>query len=325
MAKQAKIAAIANPNAGKHTPRAGLGTVIAKIMAAPRYTFATQTLDALQGAAASIHAVRPDIVAFSGGDGTLNATLNALGREYGKTPGAPFPKILLFPTGTENVVASSLRLTGSPEMLVENARAIREKLDAGAPLGTAHLHTLGINDRLGFLYGAGVPVHILRSVYAHAALGPKRRVFKTVTDALWKELCASATFRKSPQVLTKPVHAKLSYPQGSDPPYCPLMTHSAIIAGTVDEIGMGFRGLPDARKHHGRFMVRSTGLGFWGLLRSAGHLLTGISHPSIHDAVPTHVDIEYAEPTTITIDGEILEGRTHDRLICGPLVTFITG
>jgi hypothetical protein len=95
--------------------------------------------------------------------------------------------------------------------------------------------------------------------------------------------------------------------------------------GTIDQIGMGFRGLPDARSKPGHFMLRSTDLGFWGLLGASPALLMGTGHPSFFDAVVPGVDIEYAQPTDVTLDGEICRGRTLDRIRCGPLLTFITG
>ena len=320
--KRQKIALISNPHAGKNTPRAGLGKVIASILAEPRWTYTTETLGELRMAADFIKRDRPDILAFSGGDGTVMRTLTDICQSYERSPGMALPQILVIPTGTMNVVGTSLGLTRmSAETL---ASTIRAKIDANVPLDTARLSPMKVNDRYGFLYGAGLPINVLEQVYASEHRGPKR-IAKIMVRAFWEELWALACFRKSPQILTKPVHAKIIFPNGYEPPVAPYMTHTAILAGSVDQVGLGCRALHDARSKPGCFMIRSTNLGYWGLSRRIGHLWAGLSFPAIYDATVPYVDIEFEQPTDITIDGEIFKGRLHDRISCGPSLTFITG
>lgn len=320
-----KMVAIYNEKASLHAPRAGLAKVIAHIAATPRWVYGTETLQELDQVAAHVHAIRPEILVVNGGDGTLKSTMTAVCRNYEKTPTVPLPLIWLNAVGTENVTADDLGITGSNAALIERAKRIRAKIDAGLPLDVAHRHALKYNDEFGMLFGSGVPVNLLGAVYKHAALGPRKRILKALSEALWPELAALATFRKSPRMLTRPVHAKITLPQGSDPPVAPLMTHTAILAGTVSKIGLGFRGLPEALSKPGHLMLRSTDLGFWGLLGASPNMLMGLPHPSIFDAVVPFVHIDYAEPTDVTLDGEIYHGRTYDRLACGPLISFITG
>jgi diacylglycerol kinase family enzyme len=64
------VAVVTNPNAGKNTPRAGLGKVIASILATPHWTYNPETLIALEETAKELRHDRPDIIVIAGGDGS---------------------------------------------------------------------------------------------------------------------------------------------------------------------------------------------------------------------------------------------------------------
>lgn len=88
-----KVAVVANPKAGKNTPRAGLGKTIASILTTPRRTYSPDTLAALEATARQLNGDRPDILAIAGGDGTIHQTLTRLLREHEKSPDVPLPQV----------------------------------------------------------------------------------------------------------------------------------------------------------------------------------------------------------------------------------------
>lgn len=322
--RKRKVAVVTNPNAGKNTPRAGLGKVIASILTTPYWTYNTETLGALQGAAQQIRHDRPDILVIAGGDGTIHHTLTSVLKAHESAPGAPLPQILIIPIGTMNTVATSLGLTRHPA--VRLAELVATKIRENRPLDHVHLNPLKVNDEYGFLYGSGLVVNFLEKYYEdREQRGPKRAV-KVILGALGNEIVSAITFRKPTHGLMKPVHAKIALPGGHEPPVAPLMTHTAILVGAVDQIGMGCKGLPDARTHPGKFMLRSTNLSFWGLMANVGPLWAGFPlTSSTFDATTDRLTIEYEEPTVVQLDGDLKPARAVDVIESGPTVPFVTG
>ncbi len=354
--KATKVTVVTNKNAGRGTPRAGLGKVIGSILATPYRHYDTATLRELDHAVEVIGVDRPDIVAWAGGDGSAHQMVTRLIQKYDAMK-APLPSLLYVPTGTMNNLAHSIDLTRMPA--VDFAKMIAAKLEAqrrGAalPFQTASLDTVRVNgDRYGFLYGTGLPVNILKEYekvgyrcedrdgcgfscgwaagkklggdcprcggkVAKEGLGPWRAL-KVIASAFW-----SRKLRKS---LTRPVYARIGLPEGHDPPVAPFMKHTGIMVATVDQLGMGMRGMPDAMSRPGHFMLRSTQLSFWQFMlpTTLGALWSGLPLPHSFDAVVPRLTIEYEEPTVATINGELCAPTFRDTLECGPRLTFITG
>ena len=315
-----KVAVVTNPKAGKNTPRAGLGKVISSILATPRWTYNPETLSALEGTAKQLSHDRPDILVIAGGDGTVHETLSKVLLEHERSPAAPIPQILIIPIGTMNNLATTLGLTKHPA--VKLAELIAAKIRDKRPLDVTPLK---INDEYGFLYGTGLPVNFLQKYYEDPKHRGPRRAIKVVLTTIGNEILSLLTFRKSKQILTRPVHATITLPEGNDPPVAPFTTHTGIICASIDDIGLGCRAMPKARSQPGCFMLRSTHLSFWGLVGSLGPLWAGLPLPATFDAVVPHLSIDYQEPTIATVDGDMKPPRTSDIIGCGPALSFITG
>ena len=321
--REKKVAVVTNPKAGKNTPRAGLGQVISSILATPRWTYNPETLSALEGTAKQLSHDRPDILVIAGGDGTVHETLSKVLIEHEHSPAAPIPQILVIPIGTMNNLATTLGLTKHPA--VKLAELVAAKIRDKRPLDVMPLNPIKINDEYGFLYGTGLPVNFLQKYYEdRKRRGPKRAI-KVVLATLGNEIVSLLTFRKSKQILTRPVHATITLPDGNDPSVAPSTTHTGIICASIDDIGLGCRAMPQARSQPGCFMLRSTRLSFWGLVASLGPLWAGLPLPATFDAVVPHLTIDYQEPTIATVDGDMKPPRTNDVIGCGPTVSFITG
>jgi hypothetical protein len=156
------------------------------------------------------------------------------------------------------------------------------------------------------------------------ALG-KERALQVIRETLWDEIKSLFTFRRSSRILTEPVHAEIVLPECFDPPVAPFMTHTGIMVSSVEDVGMGCRGMPYARREVGKFMLRSTNLSFWGLAANTLMLWNGLSLTKTFDAVVPSLVVKYHEPTVRTLDGDFLAPSKHDRIDCGPLLEFIIG
>ena len=321
--RRRKVAVVTNPNAGKNTPRAGLGKVIASILTTPYWTYSPETLAALDGAAQLLRRDRPDILVIAGGDGSVHQTLSKVLREHERSPGAPLPQILIIPIGTMNTVATTIGLTRHPA--VKLAELVAAKIRENLPLDHVHLNPLRVNDEYGFLYGSGLVVNFLQKYYEDREQRGPKRALKVILGALGNEIVSKLTFRKSTHGLLRPVHAKITLPDGYETPVAPDMTHTAIMCAAVDQIGMGCRGMPDARSKPGNFMLRSMQLNFWGLMASVGPLWAGMPLPKTFDAVVPHLTIEYHEPTVTQLDGDLKPPTMRDVISSGPALSFITG
>ncbi|HJX66565.1 MAG TPA: diacylglycerol kinase family protein [Polyangia bacterium] len=321
--EEKKVAVVTNPNAGKNTPRAGLGRVISSILATPRWTYNPETLSALEGTAKQLGRDRPDILVIAGGDGTVHQTLSKVLLEHERSPATPIPQILIIPIGTMNNLATTLGLTKHPA--VKLAESLAAKIRENRPLDVTQLNPFKINDEFGFLYGTGLPVNFLQKYYEDPKRRGPKRAIKVILATLGNEIVSLLTFRKSKQILTRPVHAKITLPEGNQPPVAPFMTHTGILCASIDGVGLGCRAMPQARSQPGCFMLRSTHLSFWGLVASLGPLWAGLPLPATFDAVVPHLTIDYQEPTIATVDGDMKPPRISDVITCGPTVAFIAG
>ncbi len=352
MSQKSTVAVITSKKTGRGTKRAGYGKVIGSILATPRYHYDTATLRELDVAVAKIARDRPDIVVCASGDGGLKEVVTRVINGY---EGAPLPLFALIRGGTMNVVAQTLGVTRLPapdfaKMLA--AKLEIQRLGGSAPFETKQLTPLRIGDKYGFMYGAGIPVNILQE-YEKAnyhcedvdacgykcpwAAGSQMKecpkcAKKLVKDGLGPRralsvLLSALLSRGLRKRLVKPVHAKITLPDSHDPPVASFMTHTGLMVSTVDQLGMGMRGMPQAMSTPGHFMLRSTQLGFWQFLAptTLGALWTGLPLPKTFDAVVPKMEIEYERPTERTLDGDFLPPTTSETIQCGPSLTFITG
>lgn len=322
MRRKKTTAVFTNPNAGKNTPRAGLGRVVASILTTPYWHYDTKTLEDLEEKVQRLTRDLPDNIVIVGGDGTIHQTLTRILREY-LAAAAPTPKIMVIPTGTMNNVATTLGLTRHPAKKL--AEILAAKIQANQPLDQVHLSPLKVNDEYGFLYGSGIVVNFLEEYYKDKECRGPKRAIKVILGALWHHFSRAVTFRKATHPLTRPVHARISLPDGNDPPVAPYMTHTGILVGAIDQVGMGCKALPDARSRPGTFMLRSTNLSFWGLAANLGLLWSGLPVPSMFDANVRRVVIDYEQPTVTQLDGDLKAPRTQDVIEIGPTLPFITG
>lgn len=327
-AKRGKTAIIVNANAGKHNGRGSALQMAAQILTAPDLVFTTKSLAELEHAARQI-ASHPEIAVLGvfGGDSTASSSLKSVISKM--RPDKPNPLILHLVGGTMNTVARSAGLVkdgDKPDDIVRLAQKVRKKIDAGLPLGITPLAPLCINDDYGFLFGAGTAATFLEEYYKDPVRG-KRRAIKVFADAFVSELAALFTFRKKARrSFFSEVHASIVFPEGHEPRVAPQGTHTTILCGTVEHIGLGCKGLPLARSEDGCFHLRSTNTSFWGTLMNSPLLFAGsTSIPFMFDTVVPSAKIKFTGPSKIMIDGDVKPAEEEYGISMGPTLNFITG
>lgn len=338
--RRPRVDGVINENAGLGTPREGLAAVVRGILSAPRNPgkiHTTKDLEDLKLAARDIQESEPDILVIAGGDGTLHTSATRILREHERTPDKRSPKWLLIPIGSMNTVATSLKIARRTRSPKEFAQTVRRKLDRNAPFDIAHAYPLRISRweradadpviEYGFLLGAAFPVNFMK-LYNRADLkkqGPWRAV-KLIFSLIVSELLIKLRIRKRRFDIMEPVYAEVTLTDlKGEKSTCPYLEHKALMISSVDQIGFGARGMPDAMREPECFMFRSSRLSFWGLLASAGQLWAGLPMMKTHDRTVPKLRIDFKKPTELQLDGELKPPCIRVDVECGPLLEFITG
>lgn len=116
-----------------------------------------------------------DVIAVSGGDGTMHATIRALAAVWGADA---LPRLLLLQAGTLGLVARSTGTT-APEVAL---RRLVAHLDAGTALPEGSLGTLSLSGRLAFNAGLGL-VHTLAQWFLEAQSSGVSAAYETTLRA----------------------------------------------------------------------------------------------------------------------------------------------
>lgn len=169
-----------------------------------------------------------DVLGISGGDGTNHVTITGFLDVY---EDEPLPPIAFLRGGTMNTVANAVGVPrGRPDGLL--ARLIALYTDRGRrPLRWVERHVMRIGDHYGFIFGTGA-VHGFIAEYNRSE----------ERNALW---AATVLARASTAVLLQTDTQVAARWQGrvhfEDGDAFPERDYLAVAAGTVDQIGLGFR------------------------------------------------------------------------------------
>jgi diacylglycerol kinase (ATP) len=185
-----------------------------------------------------------EIIAVAGGDGTTGHVIARAAEVWGAA-GLPLPAFALLRGGTMNTVANGLGLSrGSPTALLSR---LRERLRPGsAALEVVERPTIEVEGRVGFLFGTGVFQSFLRAYYAKGKGDP------TVVTA------AQTIAHTVGSVVTRGAFAKKMAGQEAlqvetDGERWPDARYLAVAAGTVSEVGLGFKAFHLAPLYRGAF------------------------------------------------------------------------
>jgi len=224
----------------------------------------SKSLDAVRHMAESFKARGVDVVAIAGGDGTAGITIAGFRDVYGDDALPPFA---LLRGGTMNTVSNGLHLPrSSPVAMLER---LLDKTRNGAVPQTVRRPTLAADGRIGFLFGTGVFHGFLRAYYDYGKDDPSPfTAAQTIAHA------AASAVVQGPFVraIAKPITCTLEI----DGDLWPERDYMAVTAGTVEQVGLGFKPFFLADRFRGAFHLLAVTGGPTSVVRDLPRVWLGL-------------------------------------------------
>ena len=296
---------VSNPHSRRNRAEPDLTGRISRRLASVAHHRMPDTLDGIPSAITALEDEGVDVIAINGGDGTVHHVISALIRHWS---GPTLPKVALLPGGTNNTIARGLGIRGRPEPILARYLGLNAH-------ETTTRRTLAIDGRHGFLFSNGLFARYLELYDA----GPPSmaRAAWVLAKAVFSALVGGALARH----LTAPMHVEVEV-DGVIWPSLPWMT---LPAGTVDDIGLGFRAFPRAPSCPDGFEILGIACSAFQLAFQLPRFYAGRgpSRPDIRAEVCREVVLRAHEPFLCALDGDPFTAGPELRIRSGPLVTFI--
>lgn len=252
-----------------------------------------------------------EIMAVNGGDGTLHLALSAFINVYADRP---LPKLMSLRGGTMNTMSNSLKIKGKTLSIVEQAvKQIQEK----KPFREKPQRLIKINDKYGFMSGAGVIAKFLDAYYSGSSTGPwqaAKLLSKTIGGAITGNEFTRTLFQATPFKVT--VDGRLLAPSA----------YTFYLACSIRELGLGFKPTPRAYDQPDHFHFLAATIRPLQVLPLLPGVWLGrdLKHPEIPFTGPAkEVVVEPQGLTRWTVDGEMYDADQPLRYSAGPEVTVV--
>lgn len=304
------IGVVTNPRSRRNKRNPGLQHQLAYVLGEQGALAAPMDLGALESSVEHFREREIDVLAINGGDGTNHVVLSAFLRVYGDKP---LPKVALLRGGTMNTVASGLGIRGQPSELLGR---LVSAYHSGEPMALVERNLLVVDDQAGFLFGNGILSHFLEAYYEAAEPTPA-----SALGVLIHTVASALVGGKFAQRMVRPIQAEVTAGHRR------WTSHSwlTVAAGTVDDIGFGFRPFFRAVDHPGymhalgMFCDASAVVGqLWNVWRGKP-----LDHPQMVDGVTDRLVIESDQALPFMIDGDFHQGGQRLEVRTGPRVQFI--
>jgi len=240
-----------------------------------------------------------DVLALNGGDGTNHVTLTRFKEVYGEEP---LPKIALLRGGTMNTVASGVGVRGTPQRLLAN---LVEKYYTGQPFETTKRDLLEVRDEhgvnYGFIFGNGVISNFLELYYEDTPEPSPATAAVLLTRAVAQNIVGRGHIVRR---LFTPFRARMEF---ADHAQWPDKEYVAVMAATVDQIGLGFRPFIrcEERPHH--FHILGVHCSPFVVAKKLPAIRMGlpVGEDMMYSAMTSKVTFTSDRPITYTIDGDM--------------------
>ncbi|HSN90869.1 MAG TPA: diacylglycerol kinase family protein [Anaeromyxobacteraceae bacterium] len=308
------IGIVNNPRSRRNRRRPGTARRLRELLGADGELLDASTPDELDRALERFRASRIDVLGVNGGDGTIHVVMTALARTRGAEP---LPRLLLLRGGSMNTVARANGIRGNPERILWDVVTRRR---AGLPLRIVERDLLRIEvdgrpPIFGFLFGTGAMVAFLEAYYAGGRAAPA-----AAASLVLRGMASSLVNGRLARELSR--HDRLRV--ASDGEEWPEQSYLALLAGSVPQIGFGFRALARCAEQPGFFHA----VGVTGSL-----LQVALAAPRIAagrpwrrrlalDEVARELLVD-AEGLRFTVDGDLYASPGEVRVTTGPPVEVI--
>lgn len=309
------IGLVINPRAGANRRDPTTAARLARHLGDRGVVAMPRSMDELTRAAEDFRRQGIDVLGIAGGDGTNYVTLSRFHEVYGADP---LPTVAFLRGGTMNTVANSLNLPrGRPEGLLD--RLVRRYLDTPR-LSVVEQRTMNIEGNLGFLWGVGVIPAYLEEYYATGEPSPW-----TAAKTLARGISSAVLNGPMIQRMTRPVHVEVELHDGER---WPMQPYLCVGAGTIPDIGLGFKPYYLAGRRVGTFHMQgitSSALGFIADLPRI-HRAYPMKDGKAMDRLTQRATIRMDAPSIpYMIDGDLLEHKGSEMTITlGPVVRIAT-
>jgi diacylglycerol kinase family enzyme len=249
-------------------------------------------------------------IGISGGDGSIHQVLSRFINIYGAHP---LPPVVILKDGTMNNIAATIALKGNGHDVLK--RFVR-RLEWNRPLKIYPRDTMKIGDKYCFLFGTGLTTNILNAVYE----GKSKDTPKVIMVML--RAFNEGIIRPNSSALFRRFKARV-FLNGEELECNDLL---GILAGTVEDIGMGFRVLSCEKTVRGTFRVIATGVKPFTLARNILALKKGrvLDHPLHYDSQVKTLRIVSDTPFDYTMDGDIYFADRELEVEVGPEVKLVS-
>ena len=166
-----------------------------------------------------------DVLAISGGDGTIHCTLTTFIKVYGAKP---LPKVTFLRGGTQNIIPSTMGFKGSTEKLMSN---LLIKYHEDKAFEIKKLRLTKINDDYGCIFGMGVINNFMELYYKNPNVNPVIAI-KTLIHAV----SSAAMNGKLIQDMFKRFDAEVIV----DGKKWPFANWCAVFTGSIRQMGFDF-------------------------------------------------------------------------------------
>jgi len=269
----------------------------------------TQSLDDIKGVADDFKKIGIPYIGILGGDGSVHHVLTRLIEAYSPDR---LPPVLILKGGTMDNIATSIQLKGKG---INILKRFTENINSGKEIVIKKRNSMIIEGVYCFLFGAGLTANFLNSVYGGKEKGFISNV-KTVIKAVKHSI-------KEPEQgsLFKGLNAEIYL----DKKPLGFKKITAIIAGTVEYIGMGFAPMSRINDKEMTLHAIITGLKPGKIFRNIRKFKKGraIEHPMHFDGLVSNFIIKSDEPFQYTMDGDMYDSGGKLEINMGPVIDFI--
>ena len=256
-----------------------------------------------------------EVLALNGGDGTNHVTLTTFIDVYGDEP---LPLIAFLRGGTMNTISNAVGIKGTPgRILLE----VSEKYHTGQAFEVKERDILRVDydghHHYGFIFGNGLIANYLDAYYDTPSRGGPVAAFSVLMQGIGSALVGGPFAKR----LFQPFRALVTVDgePWTDGESC------AVVAATIEQIGLGFRPFIRCREKPGAFhllAVKTSALGF-GLQLPRIRLGMPVD-PALVPSIVAHEAVFTADtPISFTIDGDMHRAVGPLRLSAGPRLRII--
>jgi diacylglycerol kinase family enzyme len=253
-----------------------------------------------------------DTLVLVGGDGSVTRTLTPLVRVW---PHASLPRVLLAGGGSINTIAKSLGVHGRPDLVL--ARLLDGSVPAQEDVRPLlRIRADGTEPISGMIFANGAAPRWLEFYYAHTSPGVLGAAYG-VTATLGSVVVGGE--------LAQQIFGLFEAQVEIDGKPMPLKRFTAMAAGGVRHIGLGFQPFTTAGQKSGCFHWAATDMGGWSLGLRIPALRLGLESAlaSLAHASPKRVVVQTSEPMPYTVDAELFPGVTSLSIEAGPEIRFL--